>query len=137
MTSWRAEQVSFLGLTQKGGSIQGGRRRVGRLDHRGHRILSNQCSSNSIAARLDGRDHGLARSTGPASGKILSHLDSVPYRRPTSFVLRMVIGRDGKRFDPVRTARGECDDCPQWNFLKSSRVYWGMIIFASNRPCQM
>ena len=43
----------------------------------------------------------------------------------------MVIGRDGKLFDSPRSARGERNDSRSGNFLKSSSVYFGMIIFAS------
>ena len=101
----RAEQVSFLGFSSKGDGMQRGRRRVGRMDDRGDRILPHEISPRGIAAGLDGGDHGLPRGAGQASREILGQLDGVPDRRPAPLVLGIVIGRDGKLFDSARNAR--------------------------------
>ncbi len=55
-----AEQVAFLGLFLKDGSILCGCCRVGRLDNRGDCIASHEFALCGFAARFDRRDDGVA-----------------------------------------------------------------------------
>ena len=113
----------------RGNGIQSGSRGVGRLDYRRDCIGSNELT-RAHHGSFRCANHGLARGAGRASCEILGQLDGVTHCRPAPLSLGMAIARDGKLLDSAQR-EANATIARSGNFLKSSSVYFGMIIFAS------